>query len=310
MTPIIIIHQGDSHYLAYTIAQARHVQSGIKPILLGDEGNRHYRGADFFPYREYFREAANFSTIYRHYNPSPHHHAWLLFCFQKWIFLHSFLQREGIEKCLLIDSDVLVYVDPSRLSEIYKDAALTVSEGDPAELAASGHTSLIHSVEMLGELGSMMHEMFLDTPLHDRIKSFAEVGRISEPQRGITEMSALSLLRERFPSRVINTYGAKVGPVIDHSLLSPQGYRMDQDHKRLQWTDSIPYGLRSNEGGDDTWQPFASLHFQGHARRKMMRVPSNIDSSLKLERGLNRIRYRIQKETLRFTRLASRLNLS
>ena len=257
MIPIIFIHQGDSHYLANTIAQARRSQDGVAPILIGDSCNRHYRGIQWFSYADYFQEASQFASVFQHYNPSPHHYQWILFCFQKWIFLRAFMEREGISKALLIDSDVLVYLPVARLFDVFSGNALTLSEIPGNNLAANGHAALIGNTEILHALSDLIFEMYGPTPLHERIKDFAVTGMKKTPPESITEMSALALLRERYPAQISDTYLPKGGIAIDHSMLCDQGFEMRNGVKHLRWIEGIPHAHYLESGQWISLNPFS-----------------------------------------------------
>ncbi len=306
MVPIVIIHRGDSYYLADTIAQARKVRGGKKPILIGDQENRHYQGAHWVPYGDYFKEADSFARIYQHYNPSPHHYQWLLFCFQKWIFLKDFMEREGVSRAFVIDSDVLVYLRPDRVAKLYAEADFTVSDVDPAILSASGNATFINRLSALEELTALMFEMFGDTALHTRIRDFAEAGMRKSPPQAITEMTALALLRERFPNRVANTYAPKDGIAICHSVLCEQGFEMENGRKRLEWIEGVPHGRFLHGLDGPEWIPLAALHFQGSSRRYMAGAVAPLPFDLAWERLTGKATYRVFKEKRRFERILGR----
>jgi len=302
---IVIIHEGDSYYLADTIAQARVAQGGEPPILLGDPLNRHYKGADFYPYSDYFKEARAFAGIYKHYYPNPAQYQWLLFCYQKWIFLREFMERESIHEVMVIDSDVLIYRNPSELSRFNVNAEMTISEWRISSMGASGHASLITSREILADLSELMWQMFLPGEFHERVRTFGEAGLMQTPPDGITEMTALSLLRERFPERVATNYFPYNGSAVCHSLLASQGFEMDGQMKLLRWIDGVPHGKWMGGHGIDAgvWIPFDALHFQGHAKRGIARAVSMSRFDVSTQRFSNKLRYQLRKTERRLLKL-------
>jgi hypothetical protein len=62
--PIILIHRGDSFYLAHTIAQARSSNPDGRLILLGDRSNSFYLGVEHHRYEDYFEEAREFAKLF------------------------------------------------------------------------------------------------------------------------------------------------------------------------------------------------------------------------------------------------------
>lgn len=305
---IVIIHEGDSDYLADTIAQARVACEGEFPILLGDSINRHYKGVQFFSYADYFEEARAFADVYQHYYPNPAQYQWLLFCYQKWIFLHEFMVRESVQQCMVIDSDVLVYRAPAEISQFVTRAEMTVSEGRVSSMGASGHATIIKTPSILGELSQLMWQMFLPGEFHERVRTFAEAGLKQVPPDGITEMTALSLLRERFPERVATNYFPENGFAVCHSLLASQGFEMDGEMKLLKWIDGVPHGRWLGGHGVEAgvWVPFAALHFQGHAKKTISKSVSSTRADIGWQRVSNKLYYQLGKTARRFGRLLGR----
>jgi hypothetical protein len=107
--PIILIHRGDSFYLAHTIAQARSSNPESRPILLGDRSNSFYLGVERHRYEDYFEQAQKIAKLFTYEYFPTYQYPWILFCHQKYLALRDFVLAQGIEKFLLIDSDVLLY---------------------------------------------------------------------------------------------------------------------------------------------------------------------------------------------------------
>jgi hypothetical protein len=122
-----------------------------------------------------------------------------------------------------------------------------------------------------------MFEMFGKTSLHERIKTFRD---------GVTDMTALGLLKERFPLRIGNTYSPKNQVAIDQSILLSDGFEMSGDQKRLVWMDGKPYGFFSADDSSSQIQ-FGTIHFHGHAKKIIRHNTSQWSDSLTKERNNN-----------------------
>ncbi|MEM9227145.1 MAG: hypothetical protein AAGA45_04175, partial [Verrucomicrobiota bacterium] len=136
---IIITHQGDSFYLAHTIAQTRQSNPRSRLILLGDEAYDYYLGVEHYDYRQYSSEANRLGTLYRHRNAVDEHHEWLRFYFQKWVMIRNFIRQEKLPSTFIIDSNVLLYADLAVLQEQLEHPKFTVSQIElDVESAAGG----------------------------------------------------------------------------------------------------------------------------------------------------------------------------
>src|SRR5215216_1852908 len=108
--PLVFIHYRNSPYLAYTLTQARRTSPRSPIYLSGDDTN-----ANVYPFvhhvnmRRYASSAEAFKKIYRHF--SPNGESYELFCFVRWFYLRDFLREHNVERCVHVDSDVLLYVD-------------------------------------------------------------------------------------------------------------------------------------------------------------------------------------------------------
>ena len=281
-----MIHYGDSAYLAHTLAQAKFAQKGDRLILLGDEGNIYYRGVEFFPIADYFEEAAKFSDIFQLYRLNAYQHRWQMFCFQRWMCLSKFMETHQIDRCFTMDSDVLLYEQATMLAKHYDEFEMTVIQPDERTLSANGATSIIHSQDILRDLTGIMFEMFSQTPLNERIKGLTD---------GITDMTALALLRERYPSRVGNSLKPKNQLLIDQSILLPDDFEMDGETKRVEWIGGKPFGFhQSDEQGQQRVQ-FGSIHFHGHAKKMIRHYTSPWHNALQSERNGNILNFRLKK---------------
>ncbi len=268
---VLWIHQGDSFYLAHSLAQARQSNPGSRLILLGDQANRYYRGVEFYPYQDYFQTAEKLGKLYRHRNPVPEHEDWLRFCFQKWAVMRDFMKAEGVKSSFIVDTDTLIFGDLGQLEAELSDWGFTVSRLPNGKLAASAALTLERDISLMDQLVEIMFEMFepgeLSRQLDEEFEQHGGHANIKNPA-AVTEMVALGLLYERNRDRVLNTcpgnyFGSQA---IDHNMMVDMGWAMQDDSLRLSWKGDLPHGTWL---ADSREIPLLALHCSGKGKWMM-----------------------------------------
>ena len=157
--PIIVLHKGSSDYLKICLAQAKFSNPNSRIILLGDETNETLAkqvGAEHYLICNYFSKALEFEKIYKHYSTNSYNFE--LFCFQRWFVVDEFINSEGLDRFLHIDSDVLLYADFSKELEFID----FINNYDLTYSHASAHTSFFNSRRALCEFCNFIFEIFSD----------------------------------------------------------------------------------------------------------------------------------------------------
>ena len=103
MLPVVIINTGNPHYLKTVITQAKFF--GNKTILIGDASNAPL--GDHVDMNQYANQAVEFQRYYVHLTTNGYQYE--LFCLQRWFILLEFMKAQGLDKCLHLDSDVLLF---------------------------------------------------------------------------------------------------------------------------------------------------------------------------------------------------------
>ena len=80
------------------------------------------------------------------------------FCFQRWFVVDEFINSEGLDKFLHIDSDVLLYADFSKELEFID----FINNYDLTHPYASAHTSFFNNKSALCEFCNFIFEIFSD----------------------------------------------------------------------------------------------------------------------------------------------------
>jgi hypothetical protein len=161
--PIILIHKGDSPYLAYAIAQAKSSNPESRVILLGDGSNSYYLGVEHHYYERYFSEASTFKDLYKYEFFPNYQYPWMLFCHQKYFALRDFCRIHGIKKYVLIDSDVMIYEDITPYFKLNENASITVFHPDSKLIHAGTWFAIIQDDSIIDELCKINKILYSDS---------------------------------------------------------------------------------------------------------------------------------------------------
>lgn len=137
MLPVIFIHSGSQEYLWCAIESTKKYNKDI--YLIGDENNSSMcdKWVDANELvSDGFKE---FQKCYHHMSSNPE---WFeVLCFKRYFLLEQLLEKENIERCIMLDSDVLTYTDFSKLSfiEEYENAFSVPCSQEKFDWAASPH---------------------------------------------------------------------------------------------------------------------------------------------------------------------------
>lgn len=273
-TPIILIHRGDSYYLAHTIAQSRSSNPDSRLILLGDRSNSFYLGVEHHRYEDYFCGAREFAKLYTYDYFPNYQYPWILFCHQKYFALRDFIRAQGIERFLIIDSDVLLYEPVGPYFEYYRDYRMTLSSGASSHSAQAAFT-VVNDPSILGSLCQIYSDFFRSSPksLQDRYGT-----------EFLTEMLGLGLLMRDPQNRIKNTYEESEVFVVNHNLLDDLRFEKDGECARIFWKDSTPL-FRALDTDKLLKSPI--IHFHGHTKNQMGKYLHIKSLRLRLEHFVN-----------------------
>ncbi len=273
--PIILIHRGDSFYLAHAIAQARSSNPDSRLILLGDSSNSFYLGVEHYRYEDYFDRAQEFAKLFTFEFFPSYQYPWILFCHQKYFALLDFIRTFGIERFLLIDSDVMIYERITPYFEHYAAYQMTLSQASAA-YSAQAAFAVVNDASVISDLCRIYDELFRASP---------ETLETRFGTRYFTEMLGLALLMKEPLARVKNTYGEDDKFVVCHNLIEDDRFVKNGEYSRIFWQGTIPMFCRLNT---ESFVKSPIIHFHGHAKRQMGR-------NLKLNGYKERLQHALNK---------------
>ncbi|EKE02038.1 MAG: hypothetical protein ACD_20C00434G0011 [uncultured bacterium] len=255
--PIIFIHKGDCDYLAYSLTQAKHFNPDSKIFLIGDKENSHYKFVNHINISDYFTNGKEFEKIYKHLSTLSR--KFELFCIQRWFILKDFMSANNINKCVYIDSDVLLY---SNITEEQKK----FEQFDFALSGISGHTCFINNIEGLTKFCDFVTCIYNDASQLEYLEKFVLHLVKNELPGGICDMILFSEYAKRNRDRIGENFQIIDASIFDHTINTSDGFEMKNKIKNICFKNNIPYCKHLETNKDIK---FNSLHLQGEAKELM-----------------------------------------
>ena len=269
--PIVFIHQANSDYLKYALAQAHKSNPQSAICLLGDASTERHEFVEHHSMFDYFHGAAGFAEIYKHY--STHPVGFELINFQRWFILREFLVANGLERCLYLDSDTMLYADVTEDSKKFKHFDFTLSH------AMIGCTFFLNRLDALTRFCDFLVDIYAgkDKYAYDRLVAHFTARRMNGLPGGACDMTAFQLYNELHFGEIGEVTQVIDGSVYDPAITSPvPGFEMQNGIKKLTWKNGVPYGTYVRTGEQVR---FNSLHLQGQTKHLMSQYyRQNIDA--------------------------------
>lgn len=257
MLPIVFIHYGWSWYVAYALYQARVANPDAEIILITDVPHLYNEpGVRVCSLLDHEQGAHQFRPLYRHF--SSNEEVFERNCIERWFVLSDWMKIEGVERCFVVDSDVLIFVDVKAVGENYPDIDLThTTEG-------SQIYGYVNSLPHLEAFGNFLISLYRDDmPL---IESEYQRLQATGSSNGISDMCLFAWFQERYPGRYFALNKPVKGIVFDENIKVPRGWEMEGEIKKLRFEGERLFGREVASG--EKFQ-FASAHFQGDTKKLM-----------------------------------------
>jgi hypothetical protein len=271
---IVFLHYSNSHYLKYSLAQARHSNPESTIYLLGDDTNDCYDFLEHRSFSDYFQEAHEFSKIYRHFNSTKYKYE--LFNFQRWFILEEFLVTNKIEKCLYLDSDTMLYTDVTEEQKKFAQFDLTLS------YKTSGCTFFLNRVQALTDFCQFLTDIYTKKERHyyDRMLAQYATFKKNNQAGGACDMTAFDFYSYDHFGEIGEVAQIIDGSVYDPSINLPHpGFEMENGIKKIVWQNGDPYGIQLRTGKEIK---FNTLQFQGPTKHLMARYYTGTNSDIGL----------------------------
>jgi hypothetical protein len=259
--PIVFIHKSNSDHLKYSLTQAHKSNLQSTVFLLGDPSNDVYDFVEHQPMTKYFRGAAEFQKIYKHY--STHGVDFELICFQRWFILREFLVANNLSQCLYLDSDIMLYTDVTGDCKKFDQFDFTLCWN------SVGCVFFLNRLKGLDEFCQLLMEIYShkNNYNYDRMVAHYAVRRKHHLPGGACDMTAFQFYSEVNFGQIGEASHIIDGSVYDPDINMPHpGFEMENGIKKIIWKDRQPYGKHLRTGKEIR---FNSLHFNGQAKKLM-----------------------------------------
>ena len=270
---IVVVHQGLSDYLKYCLLKAQQYNPTTPIVLIGNEENRCL--LDVIPELIHIIPDQNttdtkaFKNNYKHRSTEPE--TFELMCFLRWFFVRDFMKRNNIERCLHIDSDVLLFCDVWQAGEPYRTYGMTLSTwGNPNYLM--GHTCYINDYHLLDGFCQMLLDYFTNAEKSLFLDELFVKLRINSEYTAISDMSLLKLFYDKNSQHMGKVSDIVNDTTFDYRLTSCEGGYLansrlfKKEMKKIFFEDRFPYCwntvLQKNIR-------FHSIHFHGNMKYMM-----------------------------------------
>lgn len=262
--PIVFIHRGsggDFNYLNYAALQARLSNPDTAIYVIGDQAALEslvVPAVELIPLEGLVDSGLPLRSVYEHYRVNSAEYT--LFCMERWFYLRAFMEREGFQRALHLDCDVMLYTDVSReLGAVFDTCDLTLSLGH------STHTTSIR-LTAVDRLCELMLATYRDSSKLGEIRDrWTKAEASGERWEGVGDMYFIKQLGLESDLVVRETYKGH-DPVFDGNIRKGIGYEMEGGIKRIVFKAGKPYGFHEVDGRE---QRFATLHFQYTAKQHM-----------------------------------------
>jgi hypothetical protein len=259
--PVVFIHRSNSEHLRYALAQAQASNTNSTIFLIGDRTNDRYDFVEHHHLDDYFGGAADLGKIYKHF--STHGIDFELICFQRWFILRDFLVAQGIDQCLYLDSDVMLYTDVTSDARKFEEFDFTLCWD------SIGCVFFLNRLRGLEQFCQFVLDIYSKkaTYYYDRMVSHFAVRAKHGLAGGACDMTAFQFFREINFGQVGEASRIIAGSIYDPNINLPNpGFAMENGVKKIVWRDAQPFGTYLRTGAEVR---FNSLHFNGAAKRLM-----------------------------------------
>lgn len=269
--PILVTHFGASPYLDVCLQKAKETNPHSRVVLLGDAANAGIRPvrdglAEHCDVRDLHSEDIDeLESIYQCYSSFDKRIE--LIWVKRWFYLRNFCRREGLTRCLCLDSDVLVFCDVTREAEAFPPCDITVGKWD--DNAYLIHTAFIYRVALLEQFTDYMLDVYRNP---DVLAGVVAKNRKKNGHVWICDMHLFydfaqdnENVRLAFLEDRLRDDGVCFDPRISDTkeFLGMKKWLFLRRMKRFSFKDGVPYGVLK---AGRRKVPFRTIHYHGNAK--------------------------------------------
>lgn len=269
--PVVVVHKGPKPHVRFCLCKAADSNPRGRVVLLGDAANVGIGIGEHHPCDDSSlrSDVAEFRAVYEHHGQAETFR-FERFCIERWFLVRNFMRRENLDRCLVIDSDVLLFCDVAEEADRFRDAAMTFARWDAARLVP--HCNFVNGRDAL--------ESFCDHVLwlYRKPRRMEPLKALNAKKFGRHWISDMSLFHD-WTAR----HGFRVGMLAD-ALRDRVAYDDCIDRttgfarrsflpgllrpwKRIDYRDGVPHARHEHAG----IVPMKCLHFHGPLKALMER---------------------------------------
>ncbi len=280
--PIIFIHKGNSWYLPYIFLQAKLTNPSSHLYLLGDEDTRHFNGIlKHSNLSDYSTASQALLNVYKHKSTLSWEFEY--FCISRWFVLYEFLVAKGIDQCLYIDSDVLLFCNATEEAKRLKGCSMTM----PYDSAHTNYILNVMDLKLWCEKVIDIYkykEDFLEHHYSKHLKKFSA--------GGISDMNFFRWFKDEYPDKIKDISVPENGMAYDITIDTTQNYHINNNIKKIVFKENSPYGILIET---KCLVRFQSLHFQGKSKTLIKSYFQFYTTFFKMTKASNDIRMFIKR---------------
>jgi len=256
--PIVFIHTGTAPYVPMALLQAAHSNPGADIVLLGDGANKHLGSiVRHINAKKYWDRAFALAKVFKNYSSNAA--AFELVCLQRWLCLLDWMQTEGHEACLYLDTDVLLYANAAEGMASFGQPGMTVS-------GISGHTNFIGRRETLLRFAHYIEDAYTMPNAQAILAAkFADFSR-THTAGGISDMTFFTEFRALNPAEVLDIAEPKDGVAYDITIDYTKYFEDANGLKKIEMRGGQPFATYRSTGQQVR---MGTLHFQGASKAHM-----------------------------------------
>lgn len=279
--PIVFIHKGNSWYLPYTLYQAHVTNPDSDIFLIGDCQTLHFPSwVKHIDYSDYNDSLSELLKVYQHHSSLGKDFE--LVCIERWFVLYAFMVDKKIDKCVYLDSDVLVYSDLSAVHQLMPAHSMTW-------LGFSAHTNFINDINSLKLYCDNVIDSYCDNlPENIKNKTFFFERINNNNNMNISDMTFWADYNLRYPGQLLDISKACEYGAFDISTEHSFEYdSLDNDFKKIYFKGMVPY-CKTKSGQE--YIPFLTLHFAAKTKFLLKQYFQYSTIEFKVFRFVNNIR--------------------
>jgi hypothetical protein len=285
--PIVFIHLGESYYLKYSINQAKHTNPDSQLFIITDIKQNLPEFVKQLDIKKYFSDAEQFQKGYIHISINSYKHE--LFCFQRWFVLNEMCKEQKLKEVLMIDSDILLYVDVNKIFKRDFEYKFTVTK------KISPHVTYFPDTNNLDEYCGFLKNLYSSEIYKKKMEEKYGYHLANNVAGGVCYMTAVGYYGEFEKQKLLELSEIFEGARFDDNINESEGYEFDTHLKikKIIFEDEKPVCINL-----ETKQKihFNVLHFQGPGKKYLPYFYSYSDLKSERLKDLEMIKKMEQQE--------------